>query len=158
MTGIDFFLGGFMRRVCLVLAIMLLVVVTGARLSSAQAPTYTLTVVVEGVSQADGNVGMLVFNSDKGWPDDRKIAFRDIAVEAHPGTNTIEVPNLPAGDYAVAVIHDVNKNHKLDKNFLGVPTEQWGMSTNPSHGLKAPSFDSVKFSLKGNQEIHVKVQ
>jgi uncharacterized protein (DUF2141 family) len=135
-----------------------MVLFVGAQMLSAQSPTYTLTVVVDGVSQADGNVGMLVFNSDKGWPDDRKAALRDIAVESHPGTNTIEVPNLPAGDYAVAVIHDVNKNHKLDKNFLGVPTEQWGMSTNPSHGLKAPSFDSVKFSLKGNQEIHIKVQ
>jgi len=148
-----------MRKVCLVSAIMFLVMIAGVFQLSAQAPTFTLTVVVEGVDQKDGNIGMLVFNSDKGWPDDRQVAFRDIAVPAKPGvTNTIEVPNLPAGDYAVAVIHDVNKNHKLDKNFLGVPTEQWGMSTNPSHGLKAPSFDSVKFPLKGNQEIHIKVQ
>ncbi len=145
-------------RYCL-LAILLLVGVVGVQLSSAQTPTYTLTVVVEGVNEKDGNIGMLVFTSDKGWPDDRKAALRDIAVPAKPNAvNTIEVPNLPAGEYAVAVIHDVNKNHKLDKNMLGVPTEQWGMSTNPSHGLKAPSYSSVKFSLSGNQEIHVKVQ
>ena len=147
-----------MRKVCLISAVLILTIIAGVHLLSAQATTYTLTVVVEGVNDKGGNVGMLVFNSDKGWPDNRQAALRDIAVEAHTGTNTIEVPNLPAGDYAVAVIHDVNKNHKLDKNFMGVPTEQWGMSTNPSHGLKAPSFDSVKFSLKGNQEIHVKVQ
>jgi uncharacterized protein (DUF2141 family) len=147
-----------MRWIYFVSAMLLLAVVAGAQPSSAQA-TFTLTVVVEGVDQKDGNIGMLVFNSDKGWPDDRHAALRDIAVPAKPGAiNTIEVPNLPAGEYAVAVIHDVNKNHKLDKNFLGVPTEQWGMSTNPAHGLKAPSFDSVKFLLSGNQEIHVKVQ
>ena len=147
-----------MRSRYFLLAILLLAGVVGAQFSSAQT-TYTLTVVVEGVNEKDGNIGMLVFNSDKGWPDDRKAAFRDIAVPAKPGTtNTIEVPNLPAGQYAVAVIHDVNKNHKLDKNMLGVPTEQWGMTTNPSHGLKAPSYDSVKFTLSGNQEIHVKVQ
>jgi uncharacterized protein (DUF2141 family) len=147
-----------MRKLCLVSAVVCLAMV-GAFQLSAQAPTYTLTVVVEGVNEKDGNIGLLVFNSDKGWPDDRKVALRDIAVPAKPSTtNTIEVPNLPAGDYAVAVIHDVNKNHKLDKNFMGVPTEQWGMSTNPSHGLKAPPFNSVKFSLTGNQEIHIKVQ
>lgn len=145
-----------MRKLCLVSAVVFLAMIAAM---SAQAPTYTLTVVVEGVNEKDGNIGMLVFNSDKGWPDDRKAALKDIAVPAKPSTtNTIEVPNLPAGTYAVAVIHDVNKNHKLDKNMLGVPTEQWGMSTNPSHGLKAPSYDSVKFSLTGNQEIHVKVQ
>jgi len=147
-----------MGKSCLVSAMMLLAVIVGAHQLSAQAPTYTLTVVVDGVNDKGGNIGMLVFNSDKGWPDDRKAALRDIALPAHPGTNTIEVPNLPVGDYAVAVIHDVNKNHKLDKNFMGVPTEQWGMSTNPSHGLKAPAFNSVKFSLTGNQEIHIKVQ
>jgi uncharacterized protein (DUF2141 family) len=147
-----------MRSRYFLLAFLLLIGVVGAQVSSAQA-TYTLTVVVEGVNEKDGNIGMLVFTSDKGWPDDRKAALRDIAVPAKPSAiNTIEVPNLPAGEYAVAVIHDVNKNHKLDKNMLGVPTEQWGMSTNPSHGLKAPSFNSVKFSLSGNQEIHVKVQ
>ena len=148
-----------MRKLGLISAMLFLAMTAGACLLSAQAPTYTLTVVVEGVNEKDGNIGMLVFTSDKGWPDDRKVALRDIAVPAKPSTtNTIEVPNLPAGDYAVAVIHDVNKNHKLDKNFMGVPTEQWGMSTNPSHGLKAPSFNSVKFSLTGNQEIHIKVQ
>jgi len=148
-----------MRKLALVSAVVFLAIIAGSLQLSAQAPTFTLTVVVEGVNEKDGNIGMLVFNSDKGWPDDRKAAFRDIAVPAKPGTtNTIEVPNLPAGEYAVAVIHDVNKNHKLDKNMLGVPTEQWGMSTNPSHGLKAPSYNSVKFSLTGNQEIHVKVQ
>jgi uncharacterized protein (DUF2141 family) len=148
-----------MRKVGLISAMFFVAMIAGACLLSAQAPTYTLTVVVEGVNEKDGNIGMLVFDSDKGWPDDRKAALRDIAVPAKPSTvNTIEVPNLPAGKYAVAVIHDVNKNHKLDKNFMGVPTEQWGMSTNPSHGLKAPAFNSVTFSLTGNQEIHVKVQ
>ena len=34
---------------------------------------YTLTVVVEGVDERDGNVGMLVFNSPKGWADDRQV-------------------------------------------------------------------------------------
>lgn len=127
---------------------------------SVHAQTYTLTVIVEGINQKGGNVGMLVFNSDKGWPDDRGAALKDISIPVKPGgTMTIPVPDLPAGDYAVAAIHDVNVNHKLDKNFMGVPTEQWGMSNNPSHvGLKAPAFTTAKFSLKGDMEIHIKLQ
>ena len=86
-----------MRKLCLVSAVVLLAMIAGAVQLSAQAPTYTLTVVVEGVNEKHGNIGMLVFNSDKGWPDDRKVALRDIAVPAKPSTtNTIEVPNLPA--------------------------------------------------------------
>jgi uncharacterized protein (DUF2141 family) len=119
---------------------------------------HTLTVVVENVNQDGGNIGVLVFNSTKGWPEDRFAALHDIVVPAHPGSITIKVPGLPEGDYAVAVAHDVNKNHKLDKNFLGVPKEQWGMSNNPHANIKAPSFATAKFSLTGDQEIHIKLR
>lgn len=119
---------------------------------------HTLTVVVENVNKDDGNIGVLVFNTTKGWPEDRFAALRDIVVPAQPGTVTITVPGLPSGDYAVAVLHDVNKNHKLDKNFFGVPKEQWGMSNNPHATIKAPSFSTARFSLTGDQEIRVKLQ
>jgi len=42
-----------------------------------------------------------------------------------------EVHNLPAGEYAVVVLHDENLNKQLDRNWLGKPKEQWGMSNNP---------------------------
>ncbi len=119
---------------------------------------YTLTVVVEGIDDKGGNIGMLVFNSPKGWAEDRQSALKDLAVPAHAGTLTMTVAGLPAGEYAVALVHDVNKNHKLDKNFVGKPTEQWGLSNNPHAVLKTPSYDSCKFTLKGDMEIHIKMQ
>ncbi len=122
------------------------------------AATYTLTIQVENVNHDDGNIGVLVFNNDKGWPEDRFAALKDIVVPAHPGTVTVEVPGLPAGNYAVAIAHDVNKNHKVDKNFFGKPKEQWGMSNNPHASIKAPSFKTALFALTGNTEIHVRMQ
>ena len=74
------------------------------------------------------------------------------------GTQVLKVPGLSPGRYAVALIHDVNKNHKLDKNFVGQPKEQWGLSNNPHAVLKTPPYSSCTFELKGNQEIHVKMQ
>lgn len=119
---------------------------------------HTLTVLVEGVNQDDGNIGLLLFNNDKGWAEDRKLAMRDIVVPAHPGTVTVTIPDLPAGDYAVSIAHDVNKNHKLDKNFLGMPKEQWGLSNNPHATIKAPPFSKARFTLAKDQEIHIKMQ
>jgi hypothetical protein len=52
---------------------------------------HTLTVVVENVNKDDGNIGVLVFNSTRGWPEDRFAALRDIVVPAQPGTVTITV-------------------------------------------------------------------
>jgi uncharacterized protein (DUF2141 family) len=119
---------------------------------------YTLTVVVEGVNHLGGNVGLLVFNSSKGWAEDRSAALKDITVPAHEGTVTITVPDLPAGTYALALVHDVNQNHKLDRNWIGEPKEQWGLSNNPHAVIKTPSYSACTFELKGNQEIRVKMQ
>ena len=150
------------RSTYLIISLLLAGLVLANAQQSAPAATagqgYTLTLQVEGVDEKDGNVGVLVFNSPKGWAEDRQTALKDITVPAHQGTVTITIPGLPAGEYAVAVVHDVNKNHKLDKNFMGKPTEQWGLSNNPHAVLKTPSYDSCKFTLKGDMELHIKMQ
>ena len=147
-----------MRSLILFGVLAILAVVPMAAQQASSTPTYTLTVVVEGVNNLGGNVGILVFNSQKGWAEDRTAALKDISVPAHEGTNKIEIPNLPAGEYAVSLVHDVNVNHKLDKNFLGMPKEQFGLSNNPHVGLKAPPYSSCIFKLTGNMEIHIKMQ
>jgi len=116
---------------------------------------YTLTVIVEGVSNLKGVVGTLVFRSSAGWPESSAAAFRSQAVPAHPGSIAVSILDLPPGNYAVAVLHDENENMKLDRNWMGVPKEQWGMSRNPHVGLSAPNFDQAEFRLSGNMEIHI---
>ena len=37
--------------------------------------------------------------------------------------------DIPAGTYAIAAIHDENRNGKLDMNWLGVPKEGYGCRT-----------------------------
>ena len=144
----------------LVLAVM---VSTAVFALAQQAPasasgTHTLTVVVNNVNQQGGNIGVLVFNSTKGWPEDRFAALRDVVVPAHPGTVKVTIPELPTGEYAVAVAHDVNQNHKVDKNMFGKPKEQWGMSNNPHATIKAPPFSAARFSLTADQTIEVQLQ
>ena len=147
-----------LRRVLAILTLVAALTVSGQQAPQPAAGTYTLTVTVENVNKDGGNIGVLVFNSTRGWPEDRFAALKDIVVPAHPGTVTVTVPNLPAGDYALAIAHDVNRNHKVDRNMFGVPKEQWGMSNNPHATLKAPPFSAARFSLAGDMEIHVRLQ
>jgi uncharacterized protein (DUF2141 family) len=133
---------------------------TAAATTPTTQKTYTLTILVEGVNDKPGNIGVLVFSSKslKGWPEDRFAALRDVVVPAHPGEVTVTIPNLEPGEYGVALIHDVNMNHKLDRNFLGMPKEQWGMSNNPHATIKAPPFSKAEFAINGNTEIKVQLQ
>lgn len=128
---------------------------------SAQAPSatkeYTLTIVVEGMDSNVGNLGILIFNGPKGWAEDRQAALKDISVPAQAPTQKVEV-KLPPGRYAIALIHDLNKNHKLDRNFLGMPKEQWGMSNNPHATIKAPPIEKAMFTLDGDKEVKIQLQ
>jgi len=142
-----------------VAVLMCVAVVSSAVLAqgSTASKLYTLTITVEGMDSNAGNLGILIFTNSKGWPEDRQAALKDIAVPAQQGTQKVTV-QLPAGNYAIALIHDVNKNHKLDKNFLGMPKEQWGMSNNPHATIKAPPIEKAMFTLDADKEVTIKLQ
>ncbi|RXR06204.1 DUF2141 domain-containing protein [Pseudoxanthomonas composti] len=54
--------------------------------------------------------------------------------------------DLPAGRYAVQVMHDENGNGRLDTNIIGMPTEGYGFSNNP-RVMRKPTFDEAAFEL-----------
>ena len=64
-------------------------------------------------------------------------------------------PELEEGKYAVAVFHDENKNGKLDKNYLGIPTEVYGFSNNARRTFSAPSFEEAEVNLKSDLTISI---
>lgn len=145
-----------MFRRILRLAILPSLVVLGCGLmSGASRSGFTLTIIADGVSNARGVVGVLVFNSARGWPQDNARAFRAVAVPANRGSVAIRVPDLPPADYAVVVLHDLNENRRLDRTWLGLPKEQWGMSNNPPVHFSAPSFEQARFRLVRDEEIEV---
>ena len=114
-----------------------------------------MTVEVENVRTAQGVVGVLVFTTAQGWPEQFSAALRAEATAAHTGGVEITLPDLPAGDYAVVALHDENANQQLDRNWLGVPVEQWGMSNNPPYRFAAPSFEAARFRLEHDLRIRV---
>jgi uncharacterized protein (DUF2141 family) len=114
-----------------------------------------LTVAVENVRNAPGVVGVLVFNTAQGWPEQVSAALRAKATAAHTGVVEITIPDLPAGDYAVVALHDEHTNKQPDRNWLGVPVEQWGMSNNPPYRFAAPAFEAARFRL--DQELRIRV-
>lgn len=52
--------------------------------------------------------------------------------------------DIPCGEYAIKLYHDANMNQDLDKNFLGVPKEQYGFS-NCKGCVLPPSWQKAKF-------------
>lgn len=110
-------------------------------------PGCNLVIHVDHLRNSRGKVGTAIYNSPGGWPENTEKALRhgptDIVSTPAGLTSTKVWENLPPGDYAVVAIHDENSNHKLDKNFFGIPTEGFGFANNPHVGLTAPAFRSA---------------
>lgn len=117
-----------------------------ALLFAAAAPVFAadLTINVDGVASADGQVMVAVFNSADTFPVK---PVRGLAAAAKGGKVQLVVQDLPAGDYALAVYHDANSNGKLDRNPVGMPIEDYAFSNNAIGKRGAPSFDDARIAL-----------
>ena len=84
--------------------------------------------------------------------------FKGLELYLEPKESTQLKTEIPDGNYAIAFFIDVNGNKKLDKNFLGIPKEQFGFSNNAMGKLSAPSFEQAMFLIqdKAVQNIRLK--
>lgn len=79
-------------------------------------------------------------------------------VKASTGKTIAIFENVPAGIYAVSVIHDSNKNGELDSNFFGMPKEGFGFSNDAMGSFGPPTFEKAKFIVSASLTITVKTR
>ena len=62
---------------------------------------------------------------------------------------------LPDGTYAIGIFVDKNYNNKIDRNFFGVPKEQFGFSNNAKGNFGPPSFEDASFTVSNDIKIEI---
>jgi|GEM_PF-4300666 len=75
-----------------------------------------------------------------------KVVLR-VTAPATEGFVEFCMPLKQPGDYAVVIYHDKDSDREFDKNFLGIPSEHFGMSQNPKFGLRSPDYDEAAFTV-----------
>lgn len=127
---------------------------TVAALAAPPARALDLTVEVTGTRSEKGYVAAVLYNELSGW---MKQSFR--AERTAAGANPrLVFRDLPAGTYALAVIHDENGNGKLDSNLIGVPTEPYGFSRDARGTFGPPKFEDAALQLGADTTLQVKLQ
>lgn len=128
--------------------------------SFSEPPTknYSLSIEVDDLRNENGNVQFALYNKNGSIPDEHykkyyKIGTADII----DGKSIFTFNHLPEGSYAVNILHDENKNGKIDKRLI-IPKEGIGFSNFKSIGFtNRPSFLKASFILKSDWNIKVKV-
>ncbi len=122
---------------------------------------YSLTIKAEGFRNTKGEILFALYNKDGSIPDEKykKYFKKGISKINKNGTATFTFTNLPEGIYAVNILHDENKNGKIDKKFmLPLPNEGIGFSNYKSIGMSnRPNFSKASFLVKSNMEKVIKV-
>jgi uncharacterized protein (DUF2141 family) len=85
-------------------------------------------------------------------------AFRCAEVLIQNKTAGFVFENVPVGNYAIAVFHDANRNNKMDKNFLGIPSEGYGASKNKLPFASAPSFKDNQFVVVDKETVSLGIR
>lgn len=113
------------------------------------APTgSTLTVNVSNVKHREGNL-KAILQDKSNFLTPQYVG----CIEIKPTSDNAQMvfKNLPVGDYAVAIYHDLNMNDNFDRNWIGYPTEPFAVSNNlRPWKLLLPSFDSAKITLSSS--------
>jgi uncharacterized protein (DUF2141 family) len=120
--------------------------------------TFSLTIEVDGLRNSKGVVQFSLYNKDGTIPDEHfKKYFKKEVTGISGDKATVTFFNLPEGKYAVNVLHDENKNGKIDKSFL-MPKEGVGFSNYTSIGLSnRPKFSKASFGLDSDSEIKINI-
>lgn len=108
----------------------------------------TLTIVITNVSSSEGTIMVQIMSGEKEFKGEQE-AIASLMQRAQGDDMTFSTSSLPAGEYAVRVMHDKNGNGDLDANFVGMPKEPWAMSNNAKGNFGPPKWKDAKFDLKG---------
>ena len=120
--------------------IALLAVAASASIGASAA---TIQVRVDNVASDKGAVHVAVCDQATFLKQCRITA----SAPARAGIVTIDVPDVPAGTWAVLAYHDANGNKELDRNFVGMPTEGYGFSNGAKGRFGPPSFNEAAMTV-----------
>lgn len=110
----------------------------------------SITVKVTNIQSEKGTIYIGFYSENQDFPNHSAKHIKKI-IKPINGSVELMIDDLPNGTYAIAVLHDINGNDKLDKNFFGIPSEPYGFSKNIHHSFSASTFDECKFKLENEK-------
>ncbi len=126
--------------------------------SNSTKETFSLTVEVNGLRNAKGDVIFALYNREDAFPDEHFEKYLEkLTGKIANGSSFVVFKNLPEGKYAVSILHDEDGDGKIKKGII-LPKEGIGFSNYQSIGLaNIPSFKKASFIVNKDKCIIVKI-
>ncbi|MFX0555827.1 DUF2141 domain-containing protein [Maribacter sp. CXY002] len=115
---------------------------------------HMLSVKVNGVESNTGKICFAIYNNKSSFLK-LKEAYISGMEKAVKGSTDFEIRDLPKGEYAIAIFHDINDNSKLDTNMLGVPKETVAFSKGKMKLFGPPDYQDCSFAIDSDSKIEI---
>ena len=117
-----------------------------------------LSVVINGIATQQGTVRVVIYNSQDNFLERDGYVYKQTIAVGNKKSVKLDF-HMPHAYYVVSAYHDINDNHTLDRNSLGLPIEPYALSNNPTVKWRKPTFDETKFAFnQANQIISLDIK
>ncbi|MET0322275.1 MAG: DUF2141 domain-containing protein [Duganella sp.] len=118
-------------------------------LTSAFCSAATIEVKVDGVVGGSGKINAAVCDQAHFLKD----CTYSGSAPAIAGQTVVTIDNVPKGTWAVLVYQDDNQNNQLDRNFIGIPSENYGFSRNARGKFGPPDFTDAAIEVSDDKVV-----
>lgn len=121
----------------------------GGAMANGTVPSSNITVTVTNMRSTEGVVRACITTDPHKFPkcDDKATSMNMVT----PADQNVKFTfkSVPAGRYAIALLHDENNNGKADRALLMMPTEGFGFSRDAKVRMGPPKFEAAAFDVTG---------
>jgi len=125
-------------------------------LSAHQTEMIDITVTVTNINTMSGNIHVGLFNTSKHFLIEGK-EYQTASKKVEDDSIVIVLNDIPKGNYAISLYHDINADKECNLNFFGAPVEPFGFSNNYRPIISKPSFDDCKINANRDLEVWIKL-
>jgi len=116
-----------------------------------------IKIILNGIHpEKGGKLLISVFRSADGFPEDGSKAFKVLEISPR---QEIQIQGIPPGNYAIAVLHDLDGNRQMSYSIFGVPEDGFASSPDGGPRFSKPKFEKAIFKhSKSGSHLELKLK
>ena len=108
------------------------------------------------IEKAQGALFVAVYNREEGFMNEKKALYTEVFPLKQNGCLEKSLV-LPPGNYAISCFHDLNNNGRMDKTFVGIPKEPYGLSGAYVSKFSPPTWAETKVFIGAGQTVVIRL-
>jgi uncharacterized protein (DUF2141 family) len=110
--------------------------------------TAQLIIEITNIKEFKGRIDIGLYHNPENFLND-SIYFRIVIIPVEESIITTILDSIPAGTYSISLMQDLNEDGEMEHNFIGIPKEPYGFSTNFRPRFGKPDFEDAEFYYDG---------